>query len=106
MSIERERKSVAALPPCYLKYFLGGAPPTGLELDNPRSLRALCQKDTKNPARDFFATLFDDAAGIAIFSAYTVDSTQGKGINTCSRPSTTWKTYPGEYNAENNPLIL
>ena len=98
ISIEREGRSVGAVPPCYLKYFLGGTPPTGLELDNVASLRTLCQTAPNNPALDFFATLFDDAAGIAIFSAYTINPTQGKGIHTCSRPITPWRTYPGKYN--------
>ena len=85
-------------PDCYLNFFAGDKEPTGLEFDNPTSLRYLCQA---GPAGDYFSTLFDDTAGIAIFSAYKINAVQGANIGTFKRAAVkgSWQKYPGEYNA-------
>ena len=85
-------------PECYLKYFLHQSPPQGLLVDHPRSERFICQSIPDSPDTDFFATLFDDDAGIAILSAYTVTYKQAQGMGRFSRQtvSNSWRTNKGE----------
>jgi len=78
-------------PECYLKYFLDKTPPQGLLV--PPSGRFICQTvPDYGPKVDFFATLFDDDAGIAIFSAYVVTDGQAQKIGSNKRPLVSWRT--------------
>jgi len=84
-------------PECYLKYFLDKTPPQ--ELLVPETRRFICQTVPDiDPQVDFFATLFDDGAGIAIFSAYVVTYEQAHKIDSNKRPKDGWRTNPGEKN--------
>jgi len=85
-------------PECYLKYFLHQSPPQGLLVDHPSSERYICQSIPSSPNANFFATLFDDEAGIAIFSAYTVNYAQVQGMGLFPRQtvSNSWRTNKGE----------
>ena len=85
-------------PECYLKYFLHRCPPQGLLVDHPSSERFICQSVPSSPDADFFATLFDDEAGIAIFSAYTVNYAQAQGMDLYPRQtvSNSWRSNKGE----------
>lgn len=103
--LDKERRSVSSPdqgppPECYLKYFLHQSPPQGLLVDHPTSERFICQSIPDSPDADFFATLFDDEAGIAILSAYTVTYKQARGIGQCLRQtvSNSWRTNKGEFN--------
>lgn len=87
-------------PECYVKYFLHQSPPQGLLVDHPTSERFICQSIPDSPDTDFFATLFDDKAGIAILSAYTVtyEQAQGMGLYPRENVSNSWRTTKGENN--------
>ena len=105
-SIDNERRSVSTPdqgppPECYLKYFLHQSPPQGLLIDHPSSVRYICQSVPSSPDADFFATLFDDEAGIAILSAYTVNYAQAQDIGLYPRKTVpnTWRANDGELNA-------
>ncbi|XP_044170119.1 uncharacterized protein [Acropora muricata] len=78
---------------CYLKYFLSGRVPTGLDLSNSVERSCICQKDDKG--NDCFATYFYDDAGIAAYSAYTIQASDAGKIGTYDRPPDSWKTTPG-----------
>jgi len=85
-------------PECYLKYFLDKIPPQGLLV--PVSPHLICQTvpDYEDPKKDFFATLFDKDAGIAIFTAYLVTKEQAKGIGDHKREelkNLNWRITPG-----------
>lgn len=63
----------------------------------PPSGRFICQTvPDYGPKVDFFATLFDDDAGIAIFSAYVVTDGQAQKIGSNKRPLVSWRTNSGE----------
>lgn len=83
--------------PCFLKYFLGKQMPQKLwNAANP-SLRFICQTLRTTSGTDYYATLFDDTAGIAILSAYTVTATEANKINSVQRPSSNWKETSGKW---------
>lgn len=78
---------------CYLKYFAGGSVPTGLDLSNSLTMSCICQTD--DTGNDYFATYFYDDAGIAAYSAYTIQASDVQGIGTYKRPGVSWRTTPG-----------
>ena len=103
--IDKERTLVSSPdqgppPKCYLKYFLHQSPPQGLLVDHPTSERFICQSIPDSPDSDFFATLFDDEAGIAILSAYSVTYKQAQSMGDFPRQevSNSWRTNKGENN--------
>lgn len=103
--LDKERRSVTSPdqgppPECYLKYFLHQSPPQGLLIEHPSAERFICQSVPDSRDSDFFATLFDDEAGIAIFSAYTVNYAQAQNMGHFPRESVSnsWRTYKGELN--------
>ena len=87
-------------PECYLKYFLNQSPPQRPLVDQPSSERFICQSIPSTPDEDYFATLFDDEAGIAIFSAYTVNFAQAQDMDLYRRKevSNYWRHYKGRRN--------
>jgi len=56
--------------PCYTQFFVGvvGAPPIGLRAGQV-NLRYICQTYHH---QTYYATMFDEQRGIAVFSAYTL----------------------------------
>jgi len=78
---------------CYLKYFGNGFVPTGLDLSNSAERSCICQQDDNG--KDCFATYFYDDAGIAAYSAYTIQASDATNIGTHKRPQVSWKTTPG-----------
>lgn len=89
---------------CFKNYFLGNKIPQGLWNTANPSLRFICQTLGTTPGTDYYATLFDDTAGIAILSAYTVTATQAKKINSVQRPSGNWRQTSGLSNQGNDAL--
>lgn len=75
--------------PCYLKYFAGGSVPTGLDLSNSVAMSCICQTDKSG--NDYFATYFYDDAGIAAYSAYTIQASDAKDIGKYKRPQVKWE---------------
>ncbi|XP_029209838.2 uncharacterized protein LOC114973588 [Acropora millepora] len=78
---------------CYLKYFGNGFVPTGLDLSMSAQMSCICQEDDKG--NDCFATYFYDDAGIAAYSAYTIQASDATKIGKYERPKVPWKTTPG-----------
>ncbi|XP_068733518.1 uncharacterized protein [Montipora capricornis] len=79
--------------PCYLKYFAGGSVPTGLNLSNSVAMSCICQTDKSG--NDYFATYFYDDAGIAAYSAYTIQASDAKDIGKYKRPQVKWEDNKG-----------
>jgi len=77
-------------------------------VDHPSSERFICQTIPESPDADFFATLFDDEAGIAILSAYSVTFEQAQSIGDFPRQevSNSWRTDAGENNLYRFLLLL
>lgn len=79
---------------CYTKYFAEKAVPEGLDLSNSQTMSCICQTDEKG--KDSFATYFYDDAGIAAYSAYTIEAFDAKFIGKNPRPQgITWKDNKG-----------
>lgn len=59
---------------CYTQFFVGGQPPTGLRQQDNNNIRYICQPPRPNQqAQDtYYATMFDEDYGIAVFTAYTL----------------------------------
>lgn len=100
----QKRSLVLCTAQCYLKYFAGQVAPTGLDISNPPAMSCICQKDRQKVPKDCFATYFDNNAGIAAYSAYTIAASNAKLIGTNSRPGISWKTTPGVANQGTDAL--
>ena len=74
---ETERQSAVYAndqKPCYTRFFVNSRPPTGLAV--PRGIyKYICQQ-LRGDKTTYFATMFDESAGIPVFSAYVVTSEQ------------------------------
>ena len=81
----------------FKNYFLGNKIPQGLWNATISSLRFICQTLGTTPGIDYYATVFDDNAGIAILSAYTVTATQANNTNSVKRPSGNWRQTSGKW---------
>lgn len=59
---------------CYTQFFVGGQPPTGLRQQNENNIRYICQPPSPNQQaqKTYYATMFDECLGIAVFAAYTL----------------------------------
>ncbi|XP_078355597.1 uncharacterized protein LOC144667188 [Oculina patagonica] len=55
--------------PCYAQFFVGGRQPEGLRTGND-NLKYICQPPNQQVQQTFYATMFDERYGIAVFSAY------------------------------------
>lgn len=68
---------------CYTQFFANGQPPTGLRTANLANMRYICQQVPANQGTYFYATMFDEARGIAVYSAYVLNANninfQGQG---------------------------
>jgi len=89
---------------CYLNYFLGKSPPEGLDLSMFPEKRCICQKDAKG--NDYFATYFDEKAGIAAYSAYIIQASDAKWIGSHKRTDVSWRTTPGINKQGSDDLYL
>ena len=79
--------------PCYLQFFVGGVPPTGLRTgQNLQNISYICQ--TVNQ-QTYYSTMFDENRGIAVFSGYTV--TQANRDFRPDRPRPRWRKTQGSY---------
>ena len=58
--------------PCYKQFFVGGQPPVGLRWNEDTEIRDICQppKLNQDPLQTYYATMFDERYGLAVFSAY------------------------------------
>ena len=58
--------------PCYKQLFVGGQPPVGLRWNEDTEIRDICQppKLNQDPLQTYYATMFDERYGLAVFSAY------------------------------------
>jgi len=68
---------------CYTQFFANGQPPTGLRTANLLNMRYICQQLPAHPGTYFYATMFDEVRGIAVYSAYVLNANninfQGQG---------------------------
>lgn len=57
---------------CYLKFFVGRRPPVGFDAVNANFIRYryICQP---NDQQTFYAMLFDQQRGLAVFAAYSLE---------------------------------
>lgn len=57
---------------CYTQFFVNRLQPTGLRNLNGATIKYICQpsKPNQDPLRTYYATMFDEDYGIAVFSAY------------------------------------
>ncbi|KAL9959747.1 hypothetical protein ACROYT_G033102 [Oculina patagonica] len=74
---------------CYRQFFVGGLQPVGLRKPNYPDIRYICQPPTptrhQDPQQTYYATMFDEYHGIAVFSAYTL-----------TKKNAVFKTYQGQ----------
>ncbi|XP_020621350.1 uncharacterized protein LOC110059024 isoform X1 [Orbicella faveolata] len=79
--------------PCYTQFFAGGQQPTGLRTgQNLQNIRYICQMVNQ---QTYYGTMFDQALGIAVFSAYTLTQANANFPN---RPRPTrWTQTPGSH---------
>lgn len=70
---------------CYQQFFAYGQPPIGLRTANLVNMRYICQEAPANPGTYFYATMFDEGRGIAVYSAYVLNANninfQGQGAS-------------------------
>ena len=59
---------------CYTQFFVQAQPPVGLRRPDDAYNRYICQPPTPNQRtmHTYYATMFDEDWGIAVFSAYTL----------------------------------
>ncbi|XP_028396932.1 uncharacterized protein LOC114520799 [Dendronephthya gigantea] len=93
--------------PCYKQFFVGNTPPIGLRpLPTPLPanysiMRYICQQiptATASPTPvTYYATMFDENYGIAVYSAYYVNKRNMDNLiaNKFGREEQTWRTQPG-----------
>lgn len=80
---------------CYTQFFVGGQPPVGLRPGNLHlpNIRYICQPPQLNDVfaeqLTDYATMFDEAKGIAVFSAYKL-----------TQDTSDFNNYPNRYNQE------
>lgn len=86
--------------PCYTQFFVGGQRPTGLRRQD-NNLRFICQPPRPNQQAQntYYATMFDERFGIAVFAAYTL--TQFNAVFPGNQDAANWCPTPG--NVVKNP---
>lgn len=79
--------------PCYKQFFVGGQPPVGLRRNEDTEIRDICQppKLNQDPLQTYYATMFDERYGLAVFSAYKLSKGDEKfqkweGKDWCETP--------------------
>lgn len=77
--------------PCYTQFFANGQPPFGLRTANLQNIRYICQQVNANP-QTFYATMFDEGRGIAVYSAYVLTAAN---VNFQVRQASAWIRTPG-----------
>lgn len=85
--------------PCYTQFFVGGQPPEGLRTNQNGNVRYICQPATLNQQlqNTYYATMFDEHLGIAVFSAYTLTQ---QTLNFVHRDAYDWCPTPGKLFSE------
>lgn len=86
--------------PCYTKFFVRHQPPIGLRTgsDNLQNIRYICQPPSvcgQPVAKTFYATMFDERWGIAVFSAYVLTQTMVDFDHYPERANQDWYPTPG-----------
>lgn len=83
--------------PCYTQFFVQGQPPEGLRGPRNGFTRYICQPPTPDQEHMYYATMFDEHFGIAVFSAYTLwrDPGEGKGDLFQGGNRRAWTATPG-----------
>lgn len=84
--------------PCYKQFFVRGLPPSHLRDISNGDIRYICQPPTPQPPEQqaqqtYYATMFDEFRGIAVFSAYTL--TQPSQARVSARRPHPWCRTPG-----------
>lgn len=59
---------------CYTQFFANGLPPIGLRTVNLANMRYICQQVPAHAGTYFYATMFDEGRGIAVYSAYVLNA--------------------------------
>ncbi len=77
LRLKRHRRTVYANEDniCYTQFFVQNRPPTGFTLAGG-TYKYICQQLNGVTTTTYFATMFDQSAGIPVYSAYVVRSAQ------------------------------
>jgi hypothetical protein len=83
LRLKRQRREVVATEndACYKAFFVKDRPPTGISL-RVGTPKYICQQlDGAKTKITYFSSMFDEGAGIAVYSAYVVRSADAAKIN-------------------------
>ncbi|XP_068684576.1 uncharacterized protein [Montipora foliosa] len=78
---------------CFRNFFLMKNPPRNLEIATTSNISYICQR--RDTTSHQYASLFDTAAGIPVYSGYVISRPQGLRIGTHKRLSVSWEKTPG-----------
>ncbi|KAL9959743.1 hypothetical protein ACROYT_G033098 [Oculina patagonica] len=84
---------------CYKQFFVNELPPVGLRNANLQNMRYICQPGNQ---QTYYATMFDEGRGIAVYSAYTLTQEKVKFVK--GRPKDKWIQTPGIKNQGNDEI--
>jgi hypothetical protein len=99
LRLERQRREVVATENdvCYKAFFVNDLPPTGISL-GCGAPKYICQQ-LDDDTTTYFSSMFDEGAGIPVYSAYVVRSADAAKINPEIRKSLKekWRSESGKY---------
>jgi hypothetical protein len=101
LRLKRQRREVVATENdvCYKAFFVNDRPPTGISL-RVGTPKYICQQlDSAKTKITYFSTMFDEGAGIAVYSAYAVRSADAAKIDPEIRKKIkeNWRSESGKY---------
>ncbi|XP_031560026.1 uncharacterized protein LOC116296184 [Actinia tenebrosa] len=85
--IRSRRTIVQPTHHCYRQFFLQGELPTGLRPNGNPNIKYICQQFEAFNDETYYATMFDQHTGIAVYAAYVVPHDQAPLIGTFPRIS-------------------
>jgi len=81
---------------CYRQFFAGENPPTGFRPPQYQHTRYICQGIEEYSDETFYATMFDEDIGIAVYAAYYLEKDAVDKIGIFPRVQK-WTTDPGYF---------
>lgn len=81
---------------CYTQFFAGGIPPTGFRPPKYENTRYICQRIEAYSEETFYATMFDEDIGIAVYAAYRLGKDVADKFGIFPRVQK-WTTEPGYF---------